>query len=196
MFTGEMIKQARVSKNMSQEELAHLLGVSRQAVSKWESGKSIPVGVNRECISSILEIDLEIDGKQTEELSSSTNRKKNILLIGGWVVSAILLIMLGLSITYILTRIYPGEDSYENDIKKQEMLLESKIRDELCTRYEIKEGTLYVDVFSSKDGLCYVTLVIDDESNTISYELDNDIKKYISDNFGINQENIVFIFGQ
>ncbi len=34
------IRQLRKAKNMSQEELAALLGVSFQAVSKWETGVS------------------------------------------------------------------------------------------------------------------------------------------------------------
>ena len=36
MTLGEQIRQARENKNLSQEELASQLGVSRQAVSKWE----------------------------------------------------------------------------------------------------------------------------------------------------------------
>ena len=36
------IRQLRKAKNMSQEELAALLGVSFQAVSKWETGAAMP----------------------------------------------------------------------------------------------------------------------------------------------------------
>lgn len=32
----------RMSRSMTQEQLAMLLGVSRQSVTKWESGKSAP----------------------------------------------------------------------------------------------------------------------------------------------------------
>lgn len=42
MKLEEKIIQLRKSKNWSQEELAYQLDVSRQAVSKWESGHSIP----------------------------------------------------------------------------------------------------------------------------------------------------------
>jgi transcriptional regulator with XRE-family HTH domain len=38
----EKIYQLRKQHNMSQEQLAGKLGISRQAVSKWESGQSIP----------------------------------------------------------------------------------------------------------------------------------------------------------
>ena len=42
MAIGEKIAQARREKRLTQEELADRLGVSRQAVSKWESGAALP----------------------------------------------------------------------------------------------------------------------------------------------------------
>ena len=39
---GEVIKKQRVEHKMTQEFVAEHLGVSRQAVSKWESGASDP----------------------------------------------------------------------------------------------------------------------------------------------------------
>lgn len=40
MDFGKEIKKLRVQNKMSQEDLADALGVSRQAVSKWETGVS------------------------------------------------------------------------------------------------------------------------------------------------------------
>ena len=42
MTLGQNIQTARKAKGMSQEALAEKIGVSRQAVSKWESGASDP----------------------------------------------------------------------------------------------------------------------------------------------------------
>lgn len=42
MTIGEKITKLRASRNMSQENLAQRLNVSRQAVSRWESGESNP----------------------------------------------------------------------------------------------------------------------------------------------------------
>lgn len=39
---AEKVQSLRKTKGMSQEQLAELLGVSRQSVSKWESGQSVP----------------------------------------------------------------------------------------------------------------------------------------------------------
>ena len=40
MNLGEKIKEHRKQAGLSQEQLAEQLGVSRQAISKWESGVS------------------------------------------------------------------------------------------------------------------------------------------------------------
>ncbi len=42
MKFGENLKQIRKEKNISQEELANVLDVSRQTVSKWETDQSTP----------------------------------------------------------------------------------------------------------------------------------------------------------
>ena len=42
MSFSELLKQCRKQKGISQAELASKLGVTQQAVGKWESGKSSP----------------------------------------------------------------------------------------------------------------------------------------------------------
>lgn len=42
MELGERIKEARLRAHLSQEKVAERIGVSRQAVTKWESGQSAP----------------------------------------------------------------------------------------------------------------------------------------------------------
>ena len=42
MNTADRIQKLRKAKGISQEQLADVVGVSRQAVSKWESEQSIP----------------------------------------------------------------------------------------------------------------------------------------------------------
>ena len=53
---GTAIRQAREGKGMSQERLAEELGVSRQAVSKWEMGQSVPTARNMEGIEAALDL--------------------------------------------------------------------------------------------------------------------------------------------
>lgn len=42
MTLSDRIIQCRTNKGLSQNQLAQLVGVSRQAVSKWENGLSVP----------------------------------------------------------------------------------------------------------------------------------------------------------
>ena len=42
MSFRENLQHMRAAHNMTQEQLAMLLGVSRQSVTKWESEKSFP----------------------------------------------------------------------------------------------------------------------------------------------------------
>ena len=42
MTLGATIHQKRIEQGLSQEQLAEFVGVSRQAVSKWEVGDAIP----------------------------------------------------------------------------------------------------------------------------------------------------------
>ena len=42
MEISEKVLQLRKANNLTQEELAEKLNVSRQSVSKWESGQTIP----------------------------------------------------------------------------------------------------------------------------------------------------------
>lgn len=53
---GEIIKKHRTDSKMSQEFVAEYLGVSRQAVSKWESGASDPSTSNLLAISKLFGI--------------------------------------------------------------------------------------------------------------------------------------------
>lgn len=53
---GQVIKNHRVRCNMTQEFLADRLGVSRQAVSKWEKGQSDPSTTNLIALAKIFDI--------------------------------------------------------------------------------------------------------------------------------------------
>ena len=58
MNLGENIRTRREALKLSQEYVAEYLGVSRQAVSKWETGKSEPTAANLVGLSELLEIGL------------------------------------------------------------------------------------------------------------------------------------------
>ena len=59
MSFSENLKQIRREHDLSQEELAELLNVSRQAVSKWEQGQGYPEVEKLLLLSSTLNISLD-----------------------------------------------------------------------------------------------------------------------------------------
>ena len=56
---GEMLKERRTAAKMTQEFVAETIGVSRQAVSKWESGRSDPSTTNLIALAKLFGIEPE-----------------------------------------------------------------------------------------------------------------------------------------
>lgn len=59
MNLGENIRNLRKEKNLSQEQLAQMLNVSRQAISKWESNKAYPDIDNLILLKNIFNVSLD-----------------------------------------------------------------------------------------------------------------------------------------
>ena len=69
MFIGDKLLQLRKEKGYSQEQLANVLNVSRQAVSKWEAGTSIPELEKLILMADIFEVSVDyLVRKQSEVL--------------------------------------------------------------------------------------------------------------------------------
>lgn len=74
---GEALKENRIRCQMTQEFVAETLGVSRQSVSKWENGKSIP----DEASLNLLYQCLEINNEEKTILQKLAHNKQTIFLI-------------------------------------------------------------------------------------------------------------------
>ena len=72
---AKIIRQRREQSEISQEKLADLIGVSRQAVSKWERGQAVPTDENLERIEVALNLPL---GILKQELNKEIMLKKVI----------------------------------------------------------------------------------------------------------------------
>ena len=59
MSVGERISELRKEQNLSQLQFAKILSVSRQAVSKWENGLSVPDSKKMIQIADVLDTDIE-----------------------------------------------------------------------------------------------------------------------------------------
>ena len=79
MNLANNLKRIRKDNNLSQEELADKLGVSRQAVSKWESGGAYPEmdKVLQLCKMFNLNID-ELLNQDIREVNDNKQSKSNI----------------------------------------------------------------------------------------------------------------------
>lgn len=66
---GDRIREHRIRAGLSQDALAELVGVSRQAVTKWESGASSPTAANLFKLAEIFgtTVDLLMDKEKDEE---------------------------------------------------------------------------------------------------------------------------------
>ena len=73
MSFSDNLKTIRKEKNLSQEELAELLGVSRQAVSKWELGDGYPEAEKLLIIAGKLNVSLDAL-MDTEIVNTAVNK--------------------------------------------------------------------------------------------------------------------------
>lgn len=58
MALGKHLKELRIQSGFSQEMVAERIGVSRQAVTKWESGRTIPTAENLAALAQLYQVPL------------------------------------------------------------------------------------------------------------------------------------------
>ncbi|MBQ3111329.1 MAG: helix-turn-helix transcriptional regulator [Firmicutes bacterium] len=84
MSLADNIRRRRLELHLSQEYIADQLGVSRQAVSKWESGQSEPTAANLAELAALLELSLAelvgADEDADEDVSQPQGKQPNWIL--------------------------------------------------------------------------------------------------------------------
>ena len=112
MELGEKLQKLRNSREMTQEELAQAIYVSRTAVSKWESGRGYPSIDSLKAISSFFSVSVDdlLSGDKLIDLAETEN-KRNIrsvcdLLFGIADVLALTLVILPLYPNAIAGEVY------------------------------------------------------------------------------------------
>lgn len=99
MEISKIIKEARIKKGMTQQELADSVYVTRQTISKWELAKSIPDEVSFRLLCQCLEIDSNVRNK------IAVNKQHLFLIMIAIMFSPVVLV-----IRYILYKIGKIED--------------------------------------------------------------------------------------
>lgn len=71
MKFGEKLKSLRIKNELSQEKLAEMLNVSRQAVTKWENQNGIPDIENLKAIAQIFDVTIDSLVYEDEEIKTT-----------------------------------------------------------------------------------------------------------------------------
>lgn len=119
---GRFIRELRIEKEMTQQELAEKLGVTDSAISKWENGRGAPdisylIPLSNELNITILELlngeKGKDDGNALIKLIEETNRKKRIWKYITLGISNICLVIMSIVFIfgYIIPMIYENSDS-------------------------------------------------------------------------------------
>ena len=203
---GSIIKDIRKKNNLTQNEFASILGVTFQAVSKWENDKSIPDITILKEISNKFNVDLNylISGKKVN-INKKSFFKKNMIIITV-IIFIIISVCLFLffhkhnyefktlngetkdikvtgSITYDESKssIYLNVDYNADDTQKYSYIK--------CTLYEKHQDILYVisekeylekTPVSLKEYLKMISFVIDNYSPSCKYYKDSNLYLEIS----------------
>lgn len=112
MEIDKKLKEARVNSGLTQEQVAEKIMVSRQTISNWENGKSLPDIVSVMNMSDLYQISLDEllkgDQKMKEKMEKDVNGakcNKRLILITAILVSVV-------SITYLIS-IFVGGVFYD-----------------------------------------------------------------------------------
>ena len=98
---GEFIYQKRKQLHMTQDELGRKLNVTNKAVSKWETGETLPDIQLLELLASTLKVSIDellTQVKSEKEIVMKTRKTPIVLSIVFGILSFILLISLGVSL--------------------------------------------------------------------------------------------------
>lgn len=138
MELKEKLVTLRKKKGLSQLELAEMVKVSRQAVSRWEVGSTVPSTTNLQYLSSLYDVPLEYLLNETAELRSerdesrSTGTPAEDNTVEGWVLKktarfifAILIILIIIFVFAIGTRKQKENVASMNDVLRGEVEISS-----------------------------------------------------------------------
>ena len=181
MHIGKQIKEKRLELNMTQNELAESLNVSRSTVSNWEIERNYPDVQSIVSLSKILNIPLEIllqeDSDVVKKITNDTKEKKHIKLkLKILYIILFVLIMSGL--------IYVYQSNKYQEISNADQIIaltENNNAIEIVTKLPIYRSLTgyYIDLYPQSKDTLQITLVT---------ELDPTMNNQDSISIPLNQE--------
>ena len=126
MELGKQVYELRKKANLSQEQLAEKVGVSRQTISKWELGETAPDIKQAQVLSQVFSVSLdELTGNDTKEVIykkvSNTEKLAGLIIkvikIWGIIILTCLIVAV---VGIVLFGFVRGEGSveFENNVEK------------------------------------------------------------------------------
>ena len=111
MKIGDKLKKARMDKNLTQEEVAEKIFVSRQSISNWENNRTYPDIGNVLALSDLYQISLDelLKGSDNfmEHLEESTDLvKSNKKLMALMVLTLIAMIVMAIFTEFLPERVF------------------------------------------------------------------------------------------
>jgi transcriptional regulator with XRE-family HTH domain len=145
--TGQIIRERREALKLTQEDLAERLGVSRQAVSKWESDLSAPTSANLQELCRILDVSFEGIGEPEPE---PVPKKRNP--VGSWLGWGVAVVLAVLLLVQAICGGTEQENAQPEQIEPEIIGVDfydeqGKLIPELTNWYELAESTTIIVTF-------------------------------------------------
>lgn len=118
------IQKYRFENNISQEKFANIMNVSRQLVSKWETGSSIPNSEDLLTLSKLFNIDVEellsdIEDNNLTDQIEPKKRKINFKFLCAIIISGVIVLALAITLPIVIIN-NNKSNALDNDINSNE----------------------------------------------------------------------------
>lgn len=118
MLFKEKLKQFRAEKNLTQNELADKLFVSRTLISKWENGVVYPSAQNMSKLAELMTVDVNtLLSEQEIKMLVLDNNSKNDLTIWQKIIYIVSLILISSGVTLLIIGfVFPNDLTRPEDV--------------------------------------------------------------------------------
>ena len=185
------IRELRISKKLTQQELADELHVTKQAISKWEKGKSVPDITSIELISSFFGVSTDylindsIEATKTETttvISSDHINKLNVVLISALALMFAVVVALSISLGVLLNGVLLNNKSdtvevngFEITYLSDETFHIDKNNKTITLKFNIYNSTDYTKTckkenFALDNKALYISYILPDEYPIAAHE--------------------------
>ena len=134
MKIGDQLKKARMDNNLTQEEVAEKIFVSRQSISNWENNKTYPDIGNVIALSDLYEISLDELLKGSDNFMKHLEESTDIVKSNKKLMGLIILALIAMIVMAIFTKFLP-EKVFLVSIFTLAVILTSLIYIEIIRRF-------------------------------------------------------------